>query len=450
MGGVRKVVLVAAALMGAMAVGPAPASAARGMEVALQDDLLFLHRGASRGQYMSRDTAFEKMRGLQGSVLRVNLIWAQAVADSQMNATAKPAEVSYDWAPYDELVSLARGYGVRIQFSLTGPAPAWATESGTVARGYHRPNVEYFREFASAVAAHFRGRIKRYSIWNEPNWDTWLGPMSESPLIYRRLYQAGYRAVKAADPRAQVLIGELSPYKKANHSIAPLSFLRQMTCVNGKYRRQKGACQGGALKADGFAHHPYDFKYAPTRARPGADNVTIATLGRLTRALDKLKAARVLVPRTGKWLPLYLTEYGYFRAGPRAISEARRARWTREGFEIARKHPRVKQALYYLFVRPPGGTFFDLSLLDHTGFETRAYTALKRWASAAAEKKQIKRPGEKRSGVGDTPPPPPPPDGGGGGGGGEPPPEEPRCPIELPEGFPCPFLVQSLSEPAQL
>ena len=450
----RKALLVVAALAsGLFAVPPPPAQAARGMEVALQDDLLFLHRGGARGQYFSRDTAFDKMRELQGSYLRVNLIWAQALADGQMNQTEKPANVAYDWAAYDSLVNLAKGYGVKIQFALTGPAPAWATPTRSVSTGYVRPNPRHFGEFARAAAKHFGKRVKRYSIWNEPNWITWLSPVKKAPLIYRELYRKGYKNIKAVSPKAQVLLGELAPYKRGSLSMAPLKFVRKMTCVNGRYKRaRRGRCRGGKLKADGFAHHPYDFDNPPNKARKGRDNVTIGALHRLTRALDKLKRSRALVPRKGKHMPLYLTEFGYFREGERKISERKRRRWTKRGFEIARKHPRVKQVVYYVFVRPPGGTFFDLSLLDHTGAETGTYEALVKWARKKAKKRQIKRPGRKRAGVNDAnpppppgpppAPPPPPPDGGGE----PPPPEEPPCLLDVPDGVPCvvpPRLVAS-------
>ena len=89
------------------------------------------------------------------------------------------------------------------------------------------------------------------------------------------LYTKGYAAIKAADPAAKVLIGETAPFSKAGLSTSPLAFLRGVTCVNKKYKRAR-SCP--ALKADGYAHHPYDFAHAPDYQYPGADNVTIGTL----------------------------------------------------------------------------------------------------------------------------------------------------------------------------
>ena len=78
-------------------------------------------------------------------------------------------------------------------------------------------------------------------------------------------------------------------------STAPLAFLRKVACVNKKYKRV-GTCT--PLKADGYAHHPYDFRHAPNFQYPGADNVTLGTLRRLTKALDKLSRVGALRTRT--------------------------------------------------------------------------------------------------------------------------------------------------------
>ena len=78
------------------------------------------------------------------------------------------------------------------------------------------------------MAQHFAGRVDRYSIWNEPNWRTWLGPLKSAPATYRQLYSRGYKAIKQADPRAKVLIGETSPFARPGMSTAPLDFLRKV------------------------------------------------------------------------------------------------------------------------------------------------------------------------------------------------------------------------------
>ena len=86
------------------------------------------------------------------------------------------------------------------------------------------------------------------------------------------------------------------------------------------------------------------------------------------------------------------------QSGRRQIRERRRARWTVKAWKIARRTPRVKTMLHYVFVTPPGGTNFDLALLKTNGNSTRTYRKLKRWTHRAARSHAIKRPGRWRAG----------------------------------------------------
>jgi hypothetical protein len=188
-----------------------------------------------------------------------------------------------------------------------------------------------------------------------------------------------------------VPIGETSPYGRPGLSTSPLAFLRKVACVNKKYKRV-GRC--APLKADGYAHHPYDFRHAPDYQYPGVDNVTIGTLSRLTKALDKLRKVRALRTNNGSRMPLYLTEYGYFAKGHRALPVKQRTRYLQRAYSIALKNSRVKSQLQYLLVSPPrnsSSAFFDLSLLSASGKRYPQFGALQRWFRANRGK--VKRPG---------------------------------------------------------
>jgi hypothetical protein len=392
--------IVTAAVCGLMLL-PGSASAARGMEVAIQDDLTLLERGGFYGEFIDQDLVYRRMRGVQASRIRINVLWAYAVVPEQRDLRRTPKRVRYRWDLYDSAITRAKRRGMKVLLSLTGPAPAWATPKRNVEKGHYKPNPYKFREFVKAFARRYRKKVDRYSIWNEPNWYTWLAPHKQSPLLYRKLYRQAYKAISKQHRKARVLLGELAPYHRRSKAIAPLEFLRQMTCLGDGYRKKrrlwKRKCGKLKLYADGIAHHPYDFKRPPWKKRPGRDNVTIASLGRMTSALDTMKRRRVLMPRRTKRMPLFLTEWGYHRSGYRRIPERRRAYWTKKGFEVARKHPRVKMMLQYTFVQPPGGSWFDLSLIDTDGDKTRTWRKLRGWAKYHAKRKNIKRPGRWRA-----------------------------------------------------
>jgi hypothetical protein len=309
----------------------------------------------------------------------------------QARKRTAPAHRRYSWRAYDSLAAAAAARGVKLQLDLTGPAPAFATSDHRV--GPTRPSAREFARFATAAARHFRGRVDRYSIWNEPNWVSWLRPQRSASGLYRDLYRSGYAAIKGADPQAKVLIGETAPYYEKGKAIAPLAFLRKVACVNGAYQRV-GSC--APLLADGYAHHPYDFGRAPEDARAGPDNVTMGGLSRLTDALDKLSAAGALQTPDGAAMDLYLTEFGYFARGSRALPPATAAAYLQRAFEAARKNPRVKQMLQFLLVSPSrrsGRSFFDTSLISLSGFPRPAFVSLAAWAKDALDHNLIVAPG---------------------------------------------------------
>jgi hypothetical protein len=348
------------------------------LEVALQDDAVFLQRS-----YYDRDRALAQAQQMGVTRLRVLVLWAR-VPGAQPNAKSPPASPRYDWSGYDSLIDAAAQHGIRVQLDLSGPAPAWAT--GDHKQGVVKPDGKLFGDFARAAAKHFKGRVDRYSIWNEPNYVGWLAPQRSEPRLYRSLYLNAYGAVKAADPSAQVLIGETAPYAETGRAVAPLEFLRKVTCRTAIYApAQKCA----PLRADGYAHHPYEFANPPQAPYPGADNVTVGSLGRLTRALDRLAQARALMTPAGKPLDVYLTEFGYFATGPVAVPPAKRADYLKTAFDIAERNPRVKEMLQYILISPPAGVRFNTSLINLDGKATLPFTALSHWTHSNAKNGRV-------------------------------------------------------------
>jgi hypothetical protein len=361
--------LLVAVALAAASCGSSGKSGGDKLDIALQDDAVFLKR-----DYYNRDTALKQAQDLGVTRLRVLLIWNR-VMGGDANQKTKPSAIHYDWSAYDSLIDDAARHGIRLQLNLTGPAPAWATGNHKV--GVVRPDAQAFGQFAADAARHFKSRVDMYSIWNEPNYVGWLAPLHAEPQLYRDLYTAAYSGIKAADPGAKVLIGETAPYSEAHRALAPLAFLRDVLCRNQIYAPVK---QCPPLHADGYAHHPYEFANPPAAPYPGADNVTMGTLTRLTSALDRLATAKALTTPDGKPLDLYLTEFGYFATGPVAPPPAQRASYLKQAFDIAQRNSRVKEMLQYILVSPPPGTRFDTSLIAQDGKPSLPFNALSAWA----------------------------------------------------------------------
>src|SRR4051794_19956559 len=413
------------------------ASAAKHMEIAVQDDAAIFG-----GIYSTPQIALGLAERLHVTRVRVNVSWAYVVGKAA-NKRKAPKHIRYNWSGYDLLIANAGAYGIKVQLALTGMAPAYATGNHRI--GPVTPNAKKFKAFATAAAKHFKGRVDRYSIWNEPNHRGWIAPIKKSAKVYRALYVAGYSAIKRVDRKAKVLIGETSPFGlgRGRNATPPLKFLRAVTCAKKNYRRARRC---GTLKTDGYAHHPYDFDHKPSYRYPGKDNVTIGTLPRLTRALAKLRKSRLLTTPSGGVPFVYLTEYGYFHSGKRKMPEAKRGRYLVQAFTIAQRNPRVKQMLHFLMVQPSKKfSFFDTSLATRAGKPFPAFKKLEAWSRRVASAGAIattSRPGGTVTPPGGGGSPGGPPEGGGGSSPPPPPPgthqPPPQCTLG-PTGLPiCP------------
>jgi uncharacterized membrane protein YgcG len=403
----KQTLAIALGCAAALAAVPVVAHAATGMEIAVQDDAVLTSLS-----YYNRDKALDQAVQIHATRIRVNVTWT-SVLGRQWRSRKAPRNPNYDFGAYDGIVDAATAKGLEVQFALTGPAPAFA--SGNHKVGPFAPKAKFYAGFARAVAEHFKGKVDRYSIWNEPNYAGWLAPQNRAPKLYRALYTAGYSAIKGADPNAQVLIGETSPYG-LKAATPPLQFLRGVTCTNKSWR-PVGHCS--PLKADGYAHHPYDFAHPPTFHYPGADNVTLSGLGKLTGALDKLAARHVLATPGGKALDVYLTEDGYFANGKYKVPPSTQAKRLTQAFQIAQGNSRVREMTQYLLVQPRGKfAFFDTSILDKRGHPRRAFKALAKWAASAARSGKIAVHPTSSSGSSGGPGSSGGSSGGGGGSGG--------------------------------
>jgi hypothetical protein len=231
-----------------------------------------------------------------------------------------------------------------------------------------------------AVAKHFKGRVDRYGIWNEPNYRTWNEPLKGNAKRYRKMYLAAWKIIHKHDRKAHVLIGETSPDGKKGTSDQPLKFLRRMA-------------KGGKLRADGYAQHAYDYKHGPRFPKTPGDSAAINNLDNLTKQLDKLAKQKRLTDRHGRPLDVYITEFGYMASGPYKKPASQRAKFLPEAFQIALNNPRVKEMLQYILAPPPPfGTEFDTSILTKKGKPTKVYRALKEWTDEQAKAHTIALP----------------------------------------------------------
>jgi len=317
-----------------------------------------------------------------------------------------------NWNIYDRVVNAAERNGIQLLFTVTGPGPVWASSDPSRNDKPWDPSAAEFGQFVTAVGRRYSGswsdeqpvqppppgglpilgpppppppppptvlpRVSMWSIWNEPNQPGWLRPqvsnlLPQSPRMYRALQDAGYAALEATGhgldsyllaetaPRGSLTPEELSPMR-------PLQFIRELYCVDRRLRPYTGnaatvrgcppdqagrerfaADHPGLFKATGFAHHPYALEVAPSANDPIRDNVTLATLPRLTDTLDRI----FRLYGQNRRLPIWLTEYGYQTNPPDPIigvSWRRQAAYLNEAEYIAFRRPRVRSHAQFLLV----------------------------------------------------------------------------------------------------
>jgi hypothetical protein len=347
----------------------APAHASRTMEIGIQDDAVFVNQVG-----YPRQAAFDRAEEIGVTKIRANILWSRVMAGNQANQRTKPSKPQYDLTLFGALVDEARERGFEVELTLTGPAPRWATGDKKKASNKN-PSAKEYARFASDVAKHFKGRVERYSIWNEPNWYSWLNPAKTGAKQYRALYTGAYSAIKRADPKAKVVFGELAPQARPGASYAPLRFMRDVLCVDTKWKKRKGC---GTVKADAVSLHPYDYRHKPTYKDVPKDDVTIGTVSRLTNALTRFRKAKALTTARGKEPAVHLTEFAYFANGSLAFPRTTRAKYITQAFELARKNPKVAELLYFGLLQDPDKQW-NTGLLRPDGQPDDSFTSLKAW-----------------------------------------------------------------------
>jgi hypothetical protein len=313
----RRTTILSALLLAAALLPGAPAMASPTQSTILQDDPQVLYKGSA-----VRSQRLDELKSLGVEIVKVRVSWRD-IAPKKRPAGfdgSDPASYGNRWAPWDELVSGAQARGLGVLFQLGGTAPAWATPgNGPVTN----PNANEFGKFVKAVGTRFPG-VTLYSVWNEPNLVGWLSPqvgggVPQSPRIYRGLLNAAAGGLAASGHGSdQLLVGELLPFtrtaRNSSKKTRPLAFLRELACLDSHYRPFRGSaatkrgCKGfKSLPGTGLAYHPYTLAGGPKVRTPNKDDASIGDLGRVTKALARLRAKG----RIQRSWPIWITEFGF-------------------------------------------------------------------------------------------------------------------------------------------
>ena len=133
------------------------------------------------------------------------------------------------WEKYDRIVDLAGQYGVQIIARLGNP-PTWSRADGD-ARGTLAPPDDFadFGNFVYTIVERYKGKVRYYQIWNEPNIYPEWGEQPVDAAGYVRLLQVAYRRAKEADPDCVILCAGLAQTLEIGpKNLNDLVYLQQM------------------------------------------------------------------------------------------------------------------------------------------------------------------------------------------------------------------------------
>ncbi|MBM4436611.1 MAG: O-antigen ligase family protein [Actinobacteria bacterium] len=232
------------------------------------------------------------------------------------------------WSKYDRIVAAAQATGIEILARLDRP-PAWATPgfdpAASPAVQTPPANLDDFADFAAALAARYRGRVRYYQIWNEPNLFGEWGRRPPDPGAYLAMLRRASERIRAANPEAVIVLAGLAPtIETGPENLSDLLYLRRLYELGAK-----GAFDVAASMSYGLFTGPDDLQIHPLRT-----NFPRAVLWR-----------EVMTEFGDTATPIWAAEYGWMSlpdgwTGERGIwgnhTSADQAAWTVDGIRRAR------------------------------------------------------------------------------------------------------------------
>jgi polysaccharide biosynthesis protein PslG len=138
------------------------------------------------------------------------------------------------WEKYNHIVALAEQYDMELIVRLSNP-PAWTRAGGDDAGTYAPPDdLDDYGDFVAAVVERYKGRVRYYQIWNEPNIYPEWGEATISPEDYVALLKTGAERARAVDPDVVIISGalastiDLDGIHVPSHNFNDLTFLQRM------------------------------------------------------------------------------------------------------------------------------------------------------------------------------------------------------------------------------
>ena len=249
-------------------------------------------------------------------------------------AFSEPRRGRFDWTHADLVVDNANRQGLTVIARL-GLVPEWAKPKDTVNTYLDSKQYDDFGRYAAAFAEHFRGRVKYFLLWNEPNLSLEWGYRPPDPKAYTDLLCQTSAAVRKANPDAVILAGALAPTvgdPTGELGMSDLDFLQGMYDA------------GAAPCFDALAAHTYGLTFPPNDP-PDPDVINF-------RRVELLRA--IMEANGDGAKPIHITEGGWndHPRWTRAVRPGQRIRYTIEAYQLAQSWPWLESVSMWAFRYP--------------------------------------------------------------------------------------------------
>lgn len=296
----------------------------------------------------------------------------------------EPTRGQFHWEVTDQIVTGAEYYGLGLVIRLD-QHPAWASDVNLSLNG-PPDKLDDYGDYVQRVGERYRGRVRAYIIWNEPNLALEWGGQPPDPVAFTDLLRVGYEAVKIGDPEALVVAPGLAPTNSHDaRAMDERLFLREI------YRA------GAAPYFDILAAHPYSFGQTPNAPESDSQHPSFGRLAELRQ---------IMVENGDAYKPVWVTEMGWTVDPPLeqagiGVTLVQQASYLAEALTIIRQEwPWVELVtVWNLSVPMAGDPFGGYSLLDESGQPRPAYQAWREAIGSRTERGVPLRPAEAHNPV---------------------------------------------------
>lgn len=223
-----------------------------------------------------------------------------------------------NWSDYDSSLAVAKKEGLGV-LGLIGFSAKWARRDPDKHTSPPR-DVQDYADFVFKLVSRYKGQIKHWEIWNEPD-STVFWPPKANAAEYTEMLKAAYAAAKRADPNCEVMTAGL---------LVGMNHFKQWQYLDEMYTN------GAAGSFDIIGWHAYCDPKSPTQGL--YEELTQELFNRMKANGDKPKHA-------------WLTEQGWatIKGFARSVTEKQQASYIVQSHVLALSNPSVDKFFWFLF-----------------------------------------------------------------------------------------------------